>query len=129
MKFALVVDDSEFQRKCLIDILLKTKIFYKIIDAKDADMAMKMTMKYNPDLIFMDYDMPRMDGLTASEMIIKMKKDANIIMVTAKDRENLRKKATEIGIKTVITKPYTEADIVKTSLSLMALSIQNKKQN
>ena len=129
MKIALVVDDSEFQRKYLADILLKTKIFYKIIEANNADIAMKMCMKFDPDLILMDYDMPKMDGLTASEMIFQMKKDANIIMVTAKDRDNLRKKAMEIGIKDVIRKPYTDVQIVKTTLSLIALETPNNNQN
>ena len=125
MKFALVVDDSQFQRKYLIDILLKTKLFYKIIEAKDADVAMKMCMKFNPDLILIDYDMPGMDGLTASEMIFGMKKDVNIVMVTAKDRDNLRKKALSIGIKDVIGKPYTDVQIVKTVLATMSSKVPN----
>lgn len=134
MKFALIVDDSEFQRKHLMDILLKLKIFYKVIEVKDADAAMKMCMKFDPDLIFMDYDMPGIDGLTASEMIFQMKKDANIVMVTAKDRINLRKKAIDIGIKHVLSKPYTDIQIAKTALSFVPMKTQNnepmrKKQN
>ena len=128
MIFALVVDDSEFQRKHLSDILVKTKKFYKIIEAQDAEVAMKMCMKFNPDLIFMDYDMPKMDGLTASEMILKTKKDANIVMVTAKNRDNLRKKALEIGIKDIIFKPYTDVQIVKTLLSFEVDGNQNQVQ-
>lgn len=118
MTFALVVDDSAFQRKHLADILVKTKGFHKILEAQDADIAMKMCVKFDPDLILMDYDMPRIDGLTASEMIIKLKKNTNIIMVTATNRDNLRKKAFEIGIKDVIFKPYTDVQIVKSLLSL-----------
>lgn len=125
MKFALIVDDSLFQRKHLMDILLKTKIFYKIVEANDAETAMKMCMKFNPDLILMDYDMPKMDGLTASQMIFDMKKDANIIMVTAKDRDNLRKKAISIGIKDVIGKPYTEIQVIKAILKSMSPKIVN----
>lgn len=128
MTFALVVDDSEFQRKHLSDILLKTKRFYKIIEAQNADVAMKMCMKFDPDLIFMDYDMPGIDGLTASDMILKMKKYTNIVMVTAKDRDNLRKKAIEIGIKDVISKPYTEVQIAKAILSFVPLDMKNNNQ-
>jgi len=69
--------------------------------------------------------MPRMDGLTGSEMIFGIKKDANIIMVTAKDRDNLRKKAKQIGIKDVITKPYTDVAVVKAVLESMAPKITN----
>jgi response regulator NasT len=125
MTFALVVDDSSLQRKYLVDILVKTKGFHKILEAQDADVAMKMCMKFDPDLILMDYDMPRMDGLTASEMIIKLKKNANIIMVTATNRNNLRKKAFEIGIKDVIIKPYTDVQIVKSLLSLFTFNTAN----
>ena len=119
------MDDSQFQRKHLMDILLKTKKFYKIIEAKDVDVAMKMCMKFNPDLILMDYDMPKIDGLTGSQMIFGIKKDANIVMVTAKDRDNLRKKALEIGIKEVIGKPYTDVQIVKIVLEVLTPKVSN----
>lgn len=127
MKFALVVDDSAFQRKHLIDILQKTNLFYKILEANDAESGMKMIMKFQPHLILMDYDMPRMDGLTASEMIFQMKKDANIIMVTAKDRDNLRKKALSIGLKDVVGKPYTEVQLVKAVLDSMSTKVSNTR--
>ncbi len=73
-KIAITVDDSAFQRKHLMDILIKTKIFYKILEASNVDDAMKMLVKFEPDLILMDYDMPKIDGLTGSEMIFKLRK-------------------------------------------------------
>jgi response regulator NasT len=112
----------------LVDILVKTNGFHKVLEAQDADIAMKMCMKFDPDLILMDYDMPRIDGLTASEMIIKLKKNANIIMVTATNRDNLRKKAFEIGIKDVIIKPYTDVQIVNSLLSLFTYHTVNTNQ-
>ena len=94
-------------------------MFHSISEAGDPEVAMKICVKLDPDLILMDYDMPRMDGLTGSEMIFKIKKNANIIMVTAKERDNLRKKAMSIGIKKVIGKPYTEIEVVKAVLETM----------
>jgi len=125
IKIALTIDDSAFQRKHLMDILIKTKMFYKILEASNAEDAMKKCVKFVPDLILMDYDMPKMDGLTASEMILRWKKDANIIMVTAKDRDNLRKKALSIGIKEVVTKPYTEVQVVKAVLESFSQKVSN----
>jgi len=125
-KIALTIDDSAFQRKHLMDILIKTKMFFKIIEASNVADGMKLLVKYEPDLILMDYDMPKMDGLTGSEMIFKLRKDANIIMVTAKDRDNLRKKALAIGIKDVIGKPYTDVQVVKAVLESFSEKIINK---
>ena len=124
-KIAITVDDSAFQRKHLMDILIKTKLFYKILEASNVDDAMKMLVKFEPDLILMDYDMPKMDGLTGSEMIFKLRKNANIIMVTAKDRDSLRKKALAIGIKDVITKPYTDVQVVKAVLESFSKKVMN----
>ena len=128
MTFALVVDDSAFQRKYLVDILVKTKGFHRDLEAQDDYIAIKICMKFYRVFILMDYDMPRIDGLTASEMIIKVKKNANIIMVTATNRDNLRKKAFKIGIKDVIIKPYTDVQIVKSLLSLFTYHHVNTNQ-
>jgi len=125
-KIAITIDDSAFQRKHLMDILIKTKMFYKIIEASNVADGMKLIVKFVPDLILMDYDMPKIDGLTGSEMIIKIKKDANIIMVTAKDRDNLRKKALAIGIKDVIAKPYTDVEVVKAVIESFTEKIINE---
>ena len=125
-KIAITIDDSAFQRKHLMDILIKTKMFYKIIEASNVADGMKLIVKFEPDLILMDYDMPKMDGLTGSEMIFKIKKDANIIMVTAKDRDNLRKKALAIGIKDVIGKPYTDVEVVKSVIESFTEKIINE---
>ncbi len=125
-KIAITIDDSAFQRKHLMDILIKTKMFYKIVEASNVADGMKLIVKLQPDLILMDYDMPKTDGLTGSEMIFKLKKDANIIMVTAKDRDNLRKKALAIGIKDVIGKPYTDVDVVKAVIGSFTEKIINE---
>ncbi|MFV0423786.1 response regulator [Oleidesulfovibrio sp.] len=64
------------------------------------------------DLVFMDWQMPGMDGLEASRQILQhdgIRRRPKIIMVTAYGREDVLKEATEIGLNGFLLKPLTES--------------------
>lgn len=64
------------------------------------------------DLVFMDWQMPGMDGLEASRQILQhdgIRRRPKVIMVTAYGREDVLKEATEIGLNGFLLKPLTES--------------------
>lgn len=109
----LIADDSMFVQKLLKQILLSEK--YNVIDvASDGEEALEKFQKYidKLDLITLDITMPKMDGLTVLEKILKIKPDANIIMISALGREDLVKKALTIGAKNYIVKPLNREKVL-----------------
>ncbi|NMC67837.1 MAG: response regulator, partial [Spirochaetales bacterium] len=64
------------------------------------------------DLVTLDITMPKMDGLTVLENILKIKPDTNIIMISALGREDLVKKALTIGAKNYIVKPLNREKVL-----------------
>ncbi|MDX1699849.1 MAG: response regulator, partial [Melioribacteraceae bacterium] len=67
----LVVDDSAFMRKSLT-ILLESDPNITVIDtASDGQVALEKVRKLKPDIVTMDIEMPRMDGLESLEKIMK----------------------------------------------------------
>ncbi|UER67714.1 response regulator [Borrelia sp. BU AG58] len=112
---ALVVDDSVFMRKNLIKILKKLG-FSEFFEAEDGFEAVReFEQREEIDLITLDITMMGMDGITALERIneinSKFSKKINVLMVTALGKQELIKKALELGASGYITKPFREDQI------------------
>jgi len=85
------------------------KIGYDIDIADNGKMAIEMVDKKAYDLIFMDLQMPEMDGLEAARQIIKKYKDyaPPIIAMTANVLSEDEQECKLAGMKDFISKPFT----------------------
>ena len=67
----VVVDDSAFMRKAL-QLMLESDPSIKVVSmARDGEEGVDQVRKHRPDLVTMDIEMPRMDGLAALEIIMR----------------------------------------------------------
>ena len=81
----LVVDDEEDARN-KIELFLKSHDNYEIVGkASDGEEALKLAHSLAPDLIFLDVQMPRVDGFTVAANLVS-DSSVGIIFVTAYDR-------------------------------------------
>ena len=101
----LVVDDVEFNRYLLKELLLKLN--QDVLEAKDGREAVSMVKKHAPDLIIMDIRMPGMDG---NEATVKLKADPEtknipIIALTGDIISTTREETMEKGYGGYLTKP------------------------
>lgn len=112
----LIVDDSAFMRKSL-SIMLESDPGIKIIaTARDGLDGYEKAKALRPDIITMDVEMPRMDGLTALEKIMK-DCPTPVLMVSSITTEGAEAtlKAMDLGAVDFIPKQlsYVSLDIVK----------------
>lgn len=85
----LIVDDSAFMRR-VIRQMLETDPDIEVLGvARDGMEGVEMALSLHPDVITMDIEMPRMDGLQATEMIME-KSPTPIIMVSSLTKEGAR---------------------------------------
>ena len=98
----LIVDDNEKVRLLLRDHLPPTAD--EVYECADGDQALLLFRRYLPDWILMDWEMPKMDGLTAIREIIAEFPKANICMVTAFNDEDLRSEAFAAGASGFVAK-------------------------
>jgi CheY-like chemotaxis protein len=88
------------------------KMGHTIDVAADGREAVSMTEKGQYDLIFMDIQMPNMNGFEATEEIRKSNTEVPIIAVTANAIKEEVERSRAIGMNDFLTKPFKKADLV-----------------
>ena len=100
----IIVDDD-----CLVAGALKTILEVnedvEVLDTgSDGKQACQLYEKYKPDVLLMDIRMKEMDGLEASERILKMDPKANILLLTTFSDDEYIVKALRLGAKGYLLK-------------------------
>ena len=114
MTTILVVDDASFMRTVLKDILKSNGLSDDIIEAQDGIEAVRQYIKHKPDLVTMDVNMPKADGVQALKGIIKVNPNARVIMVTSVEQQDIIDDAINSGAKGYVKKPIDENEILHT---------------
>lgn len=102
----LLVDDSVIMRKIVRDIISSDNNFEVIGEAQDGEMALEKAKELKPDLIFLDIEMPKMDGLECLKRL-KLVSKAKVIIVSsiAQMGSKAAMDAKSYGAVNVIAKP------------------------
>ena len=108
----LVADDSAFMRKVLVSIINADPQFEVAGEARDGREAVSQSEALSPDVITMDINMPHMDGLQATEVIMSTK-PRPIVIVSSESREgaDITLKALELGAIDFVAKPSSGVDL------------------
>jgi len=91
----------------LFSSLLRTHFDAKIETLSDGIDAMRRCRQSNYDIVWMDFEMPGMDGLAAVEVIKSVKPEQFIAMVSGHSEVEIVKKAISLGVDGYMVKPYT----------------------
>ncbi|MGM0579354.1 MAG: LytR/AlgR family response regulator transcription factor [Bacteroidota bacterium] len=124
----LIIDDERLARKELSNLLAEYKDIEILGEAANADEAEEMIDKLNPDLIFLDIQMP---GRTGFELLESLEKTPKVIFTTAYDEYALKAfefNALDYLLKPIEPKRLTES-INKIRKEVEAQEEQNKKGN
>jgi len=108
----LIVDDSAFMRKVLQGILAADPQLEVCGEARDGRDAVTQSEVLKPDVITMDINMPHMDGLQATEIIMSSN-PRPIVIVSSESREGaeVTLKALELGAIDFVAKPSGGIDL------------------
>ncbi len=130
----LIVDDNTTNRMVLdayLDDYMESdsSIQFEIDMAKDGVEAVAMAKETQYNLIFMDINMPNMDGVEASKIIRSLDATVMIIAVSAAEDEEKKIEILNNGAEDYISKPV-DADIFHSRLkNYILLSQARKKEN
>ncbi|MCX7828436.1 MAG: chemotaxis response regulator protein-glutamate methylesterase [Thermanaerothrix sp.] len=102
----MVVDDSAFMRKVIGDMLASDNRFDVVARVRDGEEALQKLSEADPDVITMDVEMPRKNGLEALREIME-RRPTPVVMVSSLTKEGaeVTLQALSLGAVDFVTKP------------------------
>ena len=103
MKRLLIVDDEPL----IVEVLTEHfKTTYEIDTASNGADALTAVLRARPDLVLLDINMPRMNGVEVLKDIKKIDETIPVIMVTANEQVALAADALKTGAFGYVPKPF-----------------------
>ena len=108
----LVVDDSATIRRSAESML--TNEGYDVVTAENGFEALSKVTRHNPDLIFVDIMMPRLDGYQTCAIIKNNSqyRSTPVVMLTSKDGLFDQARGRVVGSDLYLTKPFTKEELL-----------------
>jgi two-component system, chemotaxis family, protein-glutamate methylesterase/glutaminase len=105
----LVVDDSALVRQILVEILRSARDMEVVGTASDPFMARERIKETNPDVLTLDVEMPRMDGLTFLSNLMRLRPMPVVMVSSLTERgAEITLKALELGAVDFVSKPKVD---------------------
>ncbi|HYF25398.1 MAG TPA: response regulator [Baekduia sp.] len=111
----LVVDDDPFIRK-LVSTTLEDVANFDLHQAADGIEAIEAAERVQPAVVFLDIDMPRMDGITCCRELrarLGPASEPTIVMLTAAGGDDVEAEARAAGADLFLTKPFSPLDLLR----------------
>jgi two-component system alkaline phosphatase synthesis response regulator PhoP len=105
----LVVDDEPKIVSLARDYLVQAG--FRVLSAGDGNTALAIARRERPDLVVLDLNLPKLDGLDVCRAL-RRESDVPIIMLTARVEETDRLIGLELGADDYITKPFSPRELV-----------------
>jgi two-component system cell cycle response regulator DivK len=111
-KTILYIEDNEFNRKIVRQLLVKTS--YRLTEAFDGEAGVASALDAPPDLILMDIQLPKISGLEATRQLRVDARTAAIpiIVVTSFALSGDEQKAKAAGATAYLAKPYSPRELL-----------------
>jgi CheY-like chemotaxis protein len=110
----LVVDDDPFIRK-LVATTLEDVSDFDLHEASDGIQAIEVAEREQPTIVFLDVDMPRMDGIAVCRALRAnpSTSGATIVILTATHGGGIEAEAEDAGADLFLTKPFSPLELLR----------------
>jgi len=111
MKKRIVIAEDEPIIRLDLKMMLRNHGYEVVGEAGDGDRAIELAFNLKPDLVLMDIEMPKLNGLKASE-VIGRQRDVPVLLITAYSQREFVEKSKQDNIMGYLVKPVTEASLI-----------------
>lgn len=107
----LVVDDGKEMRDFIVDYILKPNSFEPLV-AENGLVGLEMIRRESPDLILLDLQMPKMNGMQVLDAMREHGIDIPVILMTLHGSEEIAVEVYRKGVRDYVKKPYTADEML-----------------
>ena len=125
MKKRILIAEDEPIIRLDLKVMLWNHGYEVVGEAGDGDRAIELAYKLKPDLVLMDIDMPKLNGLKASE-VIGRQLDIPVLLITAYSQKQFVEKSKQDNVMGYLVKPVSEVSLI--SAVIIALQQAEKTQ-
>ncbi len=125
----IIVDDERPVRLLLKDCINWSDYGYEITDeAGSAHEAIALIDEHNHDVVFTDINMPLMDGIEFSNIILEKYPQKKVVILTGYEEFDLVRESIKIGVSDYLLKPIDDEEIIEVIKKLKIIIESEKKQ-
>ncbi len=111
MERILVVDDGRENREFIAEYILEPN-GYEPLMAKDGKEGLDMALAEKPDLILLDYQLPRMNGVEVLEALVERGMNIPVILMTFYGSEEIAIEVYRLGVRDYLKKPFSVEEML-----------------
>jgi two-component system, NarL family, response regulator DegU len=115
----VIIDDHQLFREGVKRILEFEASFEVVAEGDDGSEAIKLVETYQPDVIIMDINMPKLNGVEATKELIERYPDSKVIILSIHDDENYVSHALQTGATGYLLKEM-DADALVEAVKVVA---------
>ncbi|WP_427109861.1 ANTAR domain-containing response regulator [Lysinibacillus xylanilyticus] len=123
MKKRILIAEDEPIIRLDLKMMLRHNGYEVVGEAGDGDRAIELAFKLKPDLVLMDIEMPKLNGLKASE-VIGRQLDIPVLLITAYSQKEFIEKSRQDNIMGYLVKPVSGASLIPA----MIIALQQAKK-
>jgi pilus assembly protein CpaE len=107
----LIVDDNHEMRENIYRMISLYDDLEAVGHANSGIQALDMAGLFKPDVVLMDINMPGIDGVAASQTIIRALPKTSIVIMSAEANDENRWGSMLVGAKHFLTKPFSTSEL------------------
>ena len=124
----MVADDEPLIRRGIKQLIdLSSLRIKEIYEASNGEEALKVFEEFKPEIVLMDINMPKIDGLSVAKKIKAINPDTKIAIITGYNYFDYAQSAIKIGVEDYILKPISRKDVSEIIVKLVNSLHKRKK--
>jgi signal transduction histidine kinase/CheY-like chemotaxis protein len=116
----LLVDDHKIVREGLANLLKENDSFHIVAQAENGIEAVEKTRRFHPDIVIMDINMPKLNGIEATRVIKNKFSDVKVIGLSVQDERDVSDSMKKAGAVTLINKAGDPQELIQAILNVCA---------